>query len=376
MVRRNTPAAASKRGTSQVLPPAVGFPIFQTRYKSKVVSDQWATSLSLPVTQPNFPAGELGPATARLAMELWETAVRLEISVALVRSLPTMFQMRDRVSDRVHCAIETFLPELRPLKSVLDDVATHFPFAKDIDPLDPRFPDSDFRSITMAIPIVVDRDATTLESCGAIPTLRTKDDTSLQYWAGIDFEIPPRPLPGAPRTAVSISHPFHPVYHFRVAQEAGRFRIRLERSPHATLRDLNVLILPSSGPAGSGADNSVANPSPSSVPVATLAAPATSGIPRASADFNTVHWYGTDYFFTPKQRKIVEVLWEAAEEHTPALSQEEIFEQAGFGAKKGNTLRQIFRGNPAWQTMIKGVPYRKGVYALQVPPGHVFRACT
>jgi hypothetical protein len=350
--------------------------MFQTGYKSKAVSDRWATSMSLPVAPPVFPAEELGLVTARLAMELWETAVRLEISLALVRSFPSMFEMRDRISDRVHSAIGSYLPGLGPLKSVLDAVARHFPFATDIDPLHPLFPYSDFRSITMTIPSVVDRDATTLENYGAIPTLRTNDDAPLPYWAGIDFEVPPRPLPVGPRKAVSLGHPFHPAYHASVIQEACRFRMRLDASPHATLLEMNVTILPTNGHSTRGVANSANKRSSASVVVSAAAEnpvppkAATPVRPKASPGFSTVDWYGTKYTFTPKERKIVEVLWDAAEQGMPELSLAEILEEARF--KKDETLREIFKGNLAWQTMIKSVTGRKGVYALNVPKGHVF----
>lgn len=87
---------------------------------------------------------------------------------------------------------------------------------------------------------------------------------------------------------------------------------------------------------------------------------------RHSADFQSVHWYGQDYSFTPLQAACVRVLWEHWEEGTPIVGQQTILDKADSA---GNRLRDIFRKNQvshaAWGTMI--VQVAKGRYRLQEP---------
>jgi hypothetical protein len=92
-------------------------------------------------------------------------------------------------------------------------------------------------------------------------------------------------------------------------------------------------------------------------------APTPTGFPRHSADFRSVHWFGADYTFTPTQAAVIRQLWEAWEDGTPGLGQETLLEGAG---STGDRLRDVFRGSPAWGTLV--VPLGKGLFSL-APPG-------
>ena len=95
-----------------------------------------------------------------------------------------------------------------------------------------------------------------------------------------------------------------------------------------------------------------------------------------SEDFASVNWYGDYFEFTPAQRGVVAALWEAWKQGTPAVSQEALVDAAGLD---GNAkLKNIFRGHPAWGTMI--VPgTTKGTYRLlptnseKIPPERQIR---
>jgi hypothetical protein len=89
---------------------------------------------------------------------------------------------------------------------------------------------------------------------------------------------------------------------------------------------------------------------------------APTGFPRHCPDYRFVHWFGTDYTFTPTQAAVVRQLWEAWEDGTPGMGQETLLE----GAKsEGSRLRDLFRGHPAWGTMIAALG--KGLFALTPP---------
>jgi hypothetical protein len=81
---------------------------------------------------------------------------------------------------------------------------------------------------------------------------------------------------------------------------------------------------------------------------------------RHSPDFRWVHWFGTDYTFTPGQAKIVEALWQAWQNGTPDMAQATLLEGAGLLT---NRIVDLFKNNPAMRTMI--VPgRRKGTFCL------------
>jgi hypothetical protein len=108
------------------------------------------------------------------------------------------------------------------------------------------------------------------------------------------------------------------------------------------------------------------DPPPAAVPHTTPGpnpTPAPTGFPRHSADYRSVHWFGCDYTFTPTQAAVIRQLWEAWEDGTPGVGQETLLEGAG---STGDRLRDVFRGSPAWGTLV--VPLGKGLFAL-APPG-------
>jgi len=87
---------------------------------------------------------------------------------------------------------------------------------------------------------------------------------------------------------------------------------------------------------------------------------------RHSKDFRSVHWFGTDYGFTPTQAACVKVLWAAWENGTPDLGQDTILEHPEVEAES-KRLFDVFRDHPAWGTMIvKG--QTAGAYRLAELP--------
>ncbi len=80
---------------------------------------------------------------------------------------------------------------------------------------------------------------------------------------------------------------------------------------------------------------------------------------RHSPDFRSCTWNGNRYEFTATQAAVVKVLWESWEDGCPSMSQAALLEQADSDAAN---LRDIFRGNSAWRTMI--IQGGKGNYKL------------
>lgn len=74
---------------------------------------------------------------------------------------------------------------------------------------------------------------------------------------------------------------------------------------------------------------------------------------RHSEDFRSVKWFDETFEFTNMQAIVVEMLWKAAEDATPALSETFLLERAG---SDGSRLRDLFRSSgiphPAWETLI------------------------
>lgn len=85
---------------------------------------------------------------------------------------------------------------------------------------------------------------------------------------------------------------------------------------------------------------------------------------RHSPDFRSVHWYGTDYTFTPNQAACVELLWHAWEQGTPELGDGHILGTTKAGDRQ--RLRDVFKNCPAWGTMIVRGAHRDTVKLL--PP--------
>lgn len=83
---------------------------------------------------------------------------------------------------------------------------------------------------------------------------------------------------------------------------------------------------------------------------------------RHGDDYRSVHWFGSDYLFNGTQAAVVKVLWEAWEDGEPVVGGETLLEAA---AMDNSRIRDIFRGHPAWGTMI--VPVGRGSYSLKEP---------
>jgi hypothetical protein len=81
-----------------------------------------------------------------------------------------------------------------------------------------------------------------------------------------------------------------------------------------------------------------------------------------SDDFASVVWFGTTHTFTVAQRPVVERLWASWEAGMPGVSGDTLLEGGGSEAKR---LRDLFKDNPAWGTMIQSV--RRGIYTLTEP---------
>jgi hypothetical protein len=70
-----------------------------------------------------------------------------------------------------------------------------------------------------------------------------------------------------------------------------------------------------------------------------------------SPDFASVSWYGKAYTFTPAQRAVVRVLWEAWEGGTPEIGAAHLFESANVELDRPR-MGNIFRGHLAYGAMI------------------------
>jgi hypothetical protein len=82
-----------------------------------------------------------------------------------------------------------------------------------------------------------------------------------------------------------------------------------------------------------------------------------------SPDFRSLSWFGTEYFLTEKQAKVVKALWEAREKGSPDVAQEFLLRACD---SDGVRLVDLFRRSPAWGSLI--VSCRRGAYRLPDPP--------
>lgn len=69
-----------------------------------------------------------------------------------------------------------------------------------------------------------------------------------------------------------------------------------------------------------------------------------------SGEFATVNWYGETYRFSATQRAVVAVLWGAMDRGIYDVHQTTLLREADSNA---DDLRDLFRGHPAWKTMIQ-----------------------
>ncbi len=77
---------------------------------------------------------------------------------------------------------------------------------------------------------------------------------------------------------------------------------------------------------------------------------------RHGPDFRSVHWYGKDHSFTRNQAACVRVLWQAWEQDTPDVGDQKLIQVTDAGDKQ--RLRDVFKNNAAWGTMIIPGKYR------------------
>lgn len=71
--------------------------------------------------------------------------------------------------------------------------------------------------------------------------------------------------------------------------------------------------------------------------------------PTHSPDFASVTWGGKVYTFTPKQRRIVAILWQAWERGERFVGGGYLLEAADSDQSK---MSYLFRGSTAWRTLI------------------------
>lgn len=84
-----------------------------------------------------------------------------------------------------------------------------------------------------------------------------------------------------------------------------------------------------------------------------------------SPDGASINWYGQTFTFTPQQRPVLGALWDARKEGLPGLSAEHLLAIAD--AKKKVRLPDLFKGSPAWNTLITRVPGTNDIYHLAEP---------
>lgn len=89
------------------------------------------------------------------------------------------------------------------------------------------------------------------------------------------------------------------------------------------------------------------------------------GLAALAPDGSSINWYGQSYTFTPQQRPIVGELWDAHKNGLDGVSVEHLLSIAD--AKPKTRLPDIFKGSPAWKTLIKRVPETNDIYCLAEP---------
>ena len=82
-----------------------------------------------------------------------------------------------------------------------------------------------------------------------------------------------------------------------------------------------------------------------------------------SPDFRWLYWFGTEYFLSDKQSKVVKALWQARQKGCPDVAKELLLRVCD---SDGVRLVDLFRRSPAWGTII--ISCRRGTYRLPDPP--------
>lgn len=107
-------------------------------------------------------------------------------------------------------------------------------------------------------------------------------------------------------------------------------------------------------------DIHIMNPAPVvNIAVAPFAAPTTEPqlrketheIATHSEDFRSVLWFGASYSFTGNQAPVIARLWKAWENGTPDVGDETLL-AAVDPESPPRSLRDLFRGSPAWNTLV------------------------
>jgi hypothetical protein len=70
-----------------------------------------------------------------------------------------------------------------------------------------------------------------------------------------------------------------------------------------------------------------------------------------SEDFRSVRWFGETYSFTAKQAPVVRLLWEHWAKGTPDVGDETLLLAVDHEWPPAS-IRHLFRGHPAWKTLI------------------------
>jgi hypothetical protein len=89
---------------------------------------------------------------------------------------------------------------------------------------------------------------------------------------------------------------------------------------------------------------------------------------RHSPDFRSVHWYGTDRFFTEAQAAVVPELWKAWRNGTPDVGHRYLLATAKLSYDRlPNVFKEKGISHPAWGTMIQSNVGSKGTARLCPP---------
>ena len=249
------------------------------------------------------------------------------------------------ISLRAQRAITKILPELADLRELLRKLLP-WPSLyrrKALPPIRKSFPQQKYESVTGGIVRAIKRDAGILLRSNAIPWLQSPRGQSSLKCISFDRRFATRCGRGQDRdpNLLRVGRTFGP-RQTRLLKEIRDFRRRLEAAPKTTISQLKQ---------GAGRTLSVKE-----------------NQTTHSQDFASVTWFGTQYTFTPTQRKVVEVLWKAWEAKSPGVSAGELLKCA---QSSGHCLRDLFKvcgkKHPAWNTMIVMAEGRKGVYRLTPP---------
>ncbi len=282
------------------------------------------------------------PGERGCAEELWDAAVRLEVALGLLNFFPVMAENGGVIDVSTQDVLSRILPELSVLRKLLNELFRWPTLFRREMPLPPgEFPRLEFDRVTNAILCSILGDSRILAESRAIPWLRTPNGQQSLKGLSFDKRYAIRCGRGLDRKSNFLQvGQTHGKSQTLLAQKSQEFRRSLEMAPQSTMSELTQ--------------------TKPSIPK-NLCDPKTNHTP----DFAAVSWFGTDYTFTPSQRKVVAELWKAWEEKTQGVSADDLRKIA---RSSGSQLRDLFKGkggmHAAWRTMIVGVKEIKGLYRL------------